>query len=90
MTKEDILKQLDEMGVTKLCDMMESKVTMVFTLSELMELSTAIELFMDSPLGLISELINDGELAKLKKRLDSKITIRLGTYGIFVDDMEEE
>lgn len=90
MNKDELLKQIESMPDSEVREMMTSKKTMVFSLSELIDISAALGTYLDTPMGLIMEITSGGELIKLKKRIDSKITIRLGTYGIFLDDVEEE
>ena len=90
MSKDELLKQIESMPDSEVKEMMESKKTIVFSLSELMDISTALGTYLDTPMGLMMELMSNGKLIELKKRIDSKITIRLGTYGIFMDDLEEE
>ena len=90
MSKDELLKQFESLPDSEVKEMMESKKSIVFSLSELMDISTALATYLDTPMGLMMELISNGDLMKLKKRIDSKIIIRLGTYGIFMDDLEEE
>lgn len=89
MSKEEMKKQVEAMEPEVFCEMMDNKVQMRFTVQELMELYSALETYLETPEGLISELM-DNAVSKLQRRLDSKIIIRLGTYGIFMDDLEEE
>ena len=90
MNKDKLLKQIDSMSDLEVIEMMKSKKTLAFSLSELMDISAALGTYLESPTGFAMAIIGNGELMKLKKRIDSKIINRLGTYGIFVDELEEE
>lgn len=90
MDKDKVINQIEALDDKTLCEMMESKVTMAFSISQLMDISSALATYLDSPMGLMVEITSAGSTSKVKERIDDRIKKRLGTYGIFVDDMEEE
>lgn len=83
---EQLLEEVENMPKEKFNEMMTSKITLTIRLSELMQISTALGTYLDTPDGWVENMLTKYSIEKLKDRLDSKGIIRLGTYGIEVEE----